>query len=155
MLNETISRLRITVDRHFGEPARMQGAAADINQVILDLLANAARAIEVAGRVDGRIVVATLPSGDEITIEVRDNGCGMSPDLVTKAFDPFFTTKPPGHGMGLGLSVSHGIVASHGGRIDVSSEAGQGSCFRVVLPTRHTLSDRPAVVGPGVHRTPL
>ncbi len=135
MLTETMSRLRITVDRRLGDVPAIEGAVADLNQVFLDLLANAARAIEVAGNDDGRIEISTERADDVVVVEIRDNGCGIAPELIPKIFDPFFTTKPPGQGMGLGLSVSHGIIARHGGRIEVSSQPGQGSCFRVVLPT--------------------
>ena len=134
MLTETTSRLRITVDRQFGDIPPIEGAVADLNQVFLDLLVNSARAIEETGRDDGRIVIKTERLAEDIMIEIRDNGCGISPDVIPKIFDPFFTTKPLGEGMGLGLSVSHGIVTKQGGRIEVSSQHGQGSCFRVVLP---------------------
>jgi two-component system, NtrC family, sensor kinase len=135
MLNETMSRLRITVDRRFGDVPPIEGAVADLNQVFLDLLANSARAIEDTGRDDGRIEVTTEFGADDVVIEIKDNGCGISPESIPKIFDPFFTTKPPGQGMGLGLSVSHGIITKHGGRIEVSSQPGLGSCFRVVLPS--------------------
>jgi two-component system, NtrC family, sensor kinase len=65
---------------------------------------------------------------------VRDGGCGMAPELMRRIFDPFFTTRPPGQGAGLGLAVCHGIVTSLGGAIDVESQLGKGSCFRVTLP---------------------
>ena len=67
-------------------------------------------------------------------LSVRDTGEGMSPEIVEHIFDPFFTTKAAGEGTGLGLSVVHGIVASHGGTITVSSEQGLGSAFTVYLP---------------------
>ena len=79
-------------------------------------------------------MVATRHQAEEIVVEICDNGCGISSEVIPKIFDPFFTTKPLGQGMGLGLSVSHGIITSHGGHIDVTSEPGQGSCFRVFLP---------------------
>jgi two-component system, NtrC family, sensor kinase len=134
MLNETISRLRITVDRRFGSVPSIEGAVADLNQVFLDLLANSAKAIEDSGRDVGRIEVTTQHAADDVVIEIRDNGCGIAPEVIPKIFDPFFTTKPLGQGMGLGLSVSHGIISRRGGRIEVSSAPGAGSCFRVVLP---------------------
>ncbi len=134
MLNATMTRLRIDVDRHYGVIPPAQGAVADLNQVFLDLLANSASAIEAAGRPGGRIVVTTRCHDEGISIEIADNGCGMGPDVMKKIFDPFFTTKRQGDGMGLGLSVSHGIITCHGGRIEVTSETGVGSCFRVVLP---------------------
>jgi len=137
MLSETLDRLRIGVDRQFADVPRVEGAVADLNQVFLDLIANSAGAIQGSGQSDGRIVVATWSQGVEIVVEITDNGCGISPEVLPKIFDPFFTTKPPGKGTGLGLSVSHGIVARHGGRIEVQSQVGKGSCFRVVLPLRN------------------
>ena len=70
----------------------------------------------------------------EAVIEVVDTGTGIAPDRIARIFDPFYTTKPPGKGTGLGLSIAYGIVHDHGGRIDVESEPGRGSLFRVVLP---------------------
>ncbi|HSU67685.1 MAG TPA: HAMP domain-containing sensor histidine kinase, partial [Tepidisphaeraceae bacterium] len=67
-------------------------------------------------------------------IRVIDTGPGIPPHIREKIFDPFFTTKPQGQGTGLGLSISHGIVAEHGGRIDVESEPGKGATFIVWLP---------------------
>ena len=67
-------------------------------------------------------------------LEVADNGPGMDPDVATRAFEPFFTTKPQGVGTGVGLSVCHGIVAAHGGRIELDTAQGEGARFRVHLP---------------------
>jgi PAS domain S-box-containing protein len=147
MLSDTLARQRVGVDRAFGELPRIQAAAADLNQVFLDLLSNSAGAIESAGRTAGRITISTACTPLEISIEICDNGCGISPFDLKKIFDPFFTTKPPGQGRGLGLSVSHGIIAAHGGRIEVASRLGEGSCFRVVLPAAaraETLEPEPA-----------
>ena len=71
-----------------------------------------------------------------MVVEVRDDGCGIRPEHRSKLFEPFFTTKPVGQGTGLGLSVSFGIVRDHGGAIEVESEVGRGSTFRVRLPLR-------------------
>jgi PAS domain S-box-containing protein len=135
LLSEDIARLRIAVECRLGELPPVQ-AAADLNQALLDLLTNAVAAIEESGRPDGRIAVASDRVGDEIVVEVRDNGVGIPPEILGRIFDPFFTTRPVGRGRGLGLSVTHSIVAGHGGRIDVESDAGSGSCFRIVLPAR-------------------
>jgi len=73
-----------------------------------------------------------------VEIRIRDNGSGVSPDVMTKMFNPFFTTKPAGEGTGLGLSLSHDIVVKqHGGRIDIETAAGKFTEFIVTLPRRH------------------
>lgn len=103
-----------------------------LNQVIMNLLVNAAHAIEDNG-------VITIRSGaddDHIWIEVSDTGKGMAPEILGKIFDPFFTTKPVGKGTGLGLSVSYNIIKKHQGEIQVNSRVGEGSTFRVVLPKK-------------------
>ncbi|AMV37986.1 ATP-binding protein [Planctomyces sp. SH-PL62] len=105
-----------------------------LNQVFLNLLVNAMQAIDAAQREHGRITVEAKVRGDQVCVEIRDNGCGMPPDVRAQIFDPFFTTKSAGEGTGLGLSITHGIVLDHGGRIEVESVPGEGACFRVVLP---------------------
>jgi CheY-like chemotaxis protein len=82
-----------------------------------------------------------LPGG-RVAVEVRDTGCGIAPENLGRIFDPFFTTKPPGVGTGLGLSICHGIVSAIGGEIQVRSEPGKGSTFRVILPVE-SASDEP------------
>jgi signal transduction histidine kinase len=69
-------------------------------------------------------------------IEVADNGTGIDPEILPKLFDPFFTTKEVGEGTGLGLSIVHNIVRAHGGHVEVDSQLGVGTCFRVYLPLR-------------------
>ena len=109
--------------------------ATQISQVALNLLVNAAQAIEGSGKTDpGRIEITTRREGDFYLLEVADNGCGIDPESIPRLFDPFFTTKPVGEGTGLGLSISHGIVTGHGGRIDVEGSPGVGTRFRVFLP---------------------
>ncbi|MFI5378257.1 MAG: sensor histidine kinase [Tepidisphaerales bacterium] len=105
---------------------------AKINQVVMNLLANAIDACADNGRVHVR--TATEPGG--VRIEVIDDGCGIPPDIRTRIFDPFFTTKPPGEGTGLGLSISYGIIEDHRGAIEVDSEAGKGSTFIIHLPLK-------------------
>jgi PAS domain S-box-containing protein len=103
---------------------------AKINQVVLNLVMNA---IDACGD-GGRVTVRSRNSPTGVYIEIEDSGTGIEPEIRNKIFDPFFTTKPQGKGTGLGLSISHGIVADHGGRIEVDSEPGKGSTFRVHLP---------------------
>lgn len=105
----------------------------EIRQVILNLLINAADAVEGGS---GSIEIRAFPDGAEKTVvlEVGDNGCGMSGEELTHAFDPFFSTKPAGEGTGLGLSIAHNIVTSHGGRLEAESKKGSGTLIRLVLP---------------------
>jgi PAS domain S-box-containing protein len=105
-----------------------------ISQVVLNLLVNAVQAVEATGRTDGLVAVETRRVGDELLIEVADNGTGIDPVNLPKLFDPFFTTKDVGEGTGLGLSIADNIVRGHGGRIEVDSQAGSGTKFRVWLP---------------------
>ena len=103
---------------------------SQLNQVFLNLLINAAQAIES----HGIITIRTGQEGQNVWVEIEDTGKGIKPEHLDRIFDPFFTTKPVGSGTGLGLSMSYGIVQKHGGSIEVKSEVGKGTVFRVVLP---------------------
>ncbi len=103
---------------------------SQINQVFLNLLINAAHAIE--GK--GTIVVRTGYDDKVVWVEIEDNGSGIAPEHLDHIFEPFFTTKPVGKGTGLGLSIVYGIVQGHQGTIAVKSEVGKGTVFRVALP---------------------
>lgn len=104
-----------------------------LRQVVLNLLNNAAHAVER----DGVITVRTrAQSRDRLVLEVSDTGPGIPPENVGKIFNPFFTTKPPGKGTGLGLSICHNIVTRLGGNISVASEKGKGATFFIELPAR-------------------
>jgi PAS domain S-box-containing protein len=103
---------------------------SQINQVFLNLLINAAHAIEDKGT----IVVRTGYDDKVVWVEIEDNGSGIAPAHLDHIFEPFFTTKPVGKGTGLGLSIVYGIVQGHQGTIDVKSEVGKGTVFRVALP---------------------
>jgi signal transduction histidine kinase/CheY-like chemotaxis protein len=112
--------------------------AAQLQQVILNLIVNAEQAI-LQGRGEesrpGRIHLRTRRlAGDRIALEVSDDGPGISPEAVSRIFDPFFTTKPPGVGTGLGLSIAYGIVREHGGEVSVESLAGHGATLTIELP---------------------
>jgi two-component system, cell cycle sensor histidine kinase and response regulator CckA len=113
----------------------VEGNAARLGQVMLNLLINASQALPEAQPEHNEIRVATRtdPAGRAL-IEVQDTGEGITPENLGRLFDPFFTTKPVGVGTGLGLSICHGIVTSMGGEIQVESAPHQGSLFRVVLP---------------------
>jgi signal transduction histidine kinase len=131
---------RIRVERSYGDLPPWLCQPGKLNQVFLNLLANAVDAIfekEPPGD-DETIRVATRLEEQDgrfvALVEIADTGVGMTPEVQERLFQPFFTTKEVGKGVGLGLAISHGIVAELGGRIEVESEAGHGSTFRVVLP---------------------
>jgi signal transduction histidine kinase len=102
-----------------------------VNQVFLNLLLNAVQACDRGGTVTAR---TQAEPGKGVVVEIQDNGSGIKREHLPHLFEPFFTTKPVGEGTGLGLSVSFGIVRDHGGAIEVESEVGRGSTFRVRLP---------------------
>ena len=104
--------------------------ATQIEQVFINLINNAVQAMPDRGALHIRL---TQADGYAVT-SFADTGTGIAPEHLHRIFDPFFTTKPEGQGTGLGLSVGYGIVASHGGRIEVSSVVGQGSTFTIYLP---------------------
>jgi signal transduction histidine kinase len=143
LLVPTISRrssVRTTLPRHLPP---VLGNAAQIHQIVLNLVGNASEALPEQG---GSIAISTeraslearsaraldLPPGHYVRLRVADNGRGMSPETRARIFDPFFTTKPKGRG--LGLAAVHGIVRSHGGAIRVESAPGAGTTFDIFLP---------------------
>ena len=122
---------RITLTRDYGEIPQVNCYAAQLNQVWMNLLVNAAQAI---GEAEGEVLVKTRCEGRTVIVAVSDTGNGITAEQLKKIFDPFFTTKPIGEGTGLGLSISHGIVERHGGRIEVESALGLGTTFTIFLP---------------------
>jgi two-component system, NtrC family, sensor kinase len=114
----------------------VSGSPGRMCQVFVNLLVNAAQAADspsVAGPV--RVEVDASEAGGEIVATIRDTGPGMAPDHLARIFDAFFTTKSSENGTGLGLSIARAIVADHGGRIEVTSELGKGTTFRITLPS--------------------
>ncbi|WP_422924924.1 sensor histidine kinase [Singulisphaera sp. PoT] len=142
MLSDLLARQQISVVRDFGDLPLLECAPAHINQVLLNLLMNGMQAIEATGKAFGKIEISTCRNNDEIIINIADDGCGIPPEILSKIFDPFFTTKPVGRGTGLGLSLTHGIIAEHGGRIEVESTVGVGTRFRILMPSRRN-ANRP------------
>ncbi len=120
----------VEIERDFGDLPQVRCFAGQLNQVFMNLLMNACDALE--GR--GRIAIRTRPEGDTVLLEFEDNGAGMPEEVRDRIFEPFYTTKPVGQGTGLGLSLSHGIVESHGGTLEVESVLGEGTTFRMRLP---------------------
>jgi signal transduction histidine kinase len=134
-LNIVASEIKFKADivKEYGDIPDIECLPSQLNQVVLNLVVNAAQAM---GDARGRIVIRTGTEAGLVWLEVADNGRGIAPDTLKRIFEPFFTTKPVGQGTGLGLSLSYGIVQKHQGRIDVDSVVGQGTTFRVTLPIR-------------------
>jgi signal transduction histidine kinase len=126
---------RIEVVKQYGELPQIECSPSQLNQVFLNLLTNAAHAIEG----EGRIYIHTVAEQRGVGIRILDTGCGMSETVRQRIFEPFFTTKPIGRGTGLGLSIVFRIIEDHGGRIDVLSTPGKGSEFVIHLPLRQTV----------------
>jgi two-component system NtrC family sensor kinase len=124
---------RMAVTRALGPQAIVSANADQLIQIFMALLLNAADATEQKGQ-HANVTVRTSVATATATIEIIDNGVGIPRSEVGKLFEPFYTTKPPGRGTGLGLSICYGLVADHGGRLEVESTPGSGSTFRIVLP---------------------
>lgn len=135
----------IELDRHLDAPRDLIDADAEqLNQTFINFFLNAIQAMKRPGTLTVRTALvhpppeaarlAGQPDGARIQVDVQDTGCGIAPENLDKIFDPFFTTKE--HGVGLGLSVSHGIVREHGGTIEVESKKGEGTVFHVQFPLR-------------------
>jgi two-component system NtrC family sensor kinase len=123
-------KYKAEVRKEFGDLPLVPCRPSQINQVIMNLLVNAAQAIPHRGEI---VVRTSLHDGGGL-IEISDTGNGIAPEHLDRIFEPFFTTKPVGQGTGLGLSLSYGIVRDHGGWIKADSELGRGTRFRVWLP---------------------
>jgi len=129
---------RIEIHREYGDIPRIQGYAGKLNQVFMNLLANAFHAV----RDQGDVWIRTRSSNGAVEIEIEDNGVGIPKENLKRIFEPFFTTKPVGQGTGLGLSISYGIIEQHRGRIHVTSVAQKGSKFTVRLPVFQEKGER-------------
>ncbi len=112
---------------------------AQLNQVFMNVIVNACQAIQAQTTqtrhsTPGILTIRTFERGEKLAIQFEDNGCGMSVETQAKIFEPFFTTKPAGGGMGLGLSISYGIIQNHGGSLDIDSVLGRGTLLTIWLP---------------------
>jgi signal transduction histidine kinase len=121
---------RVSVQRRYGDLPPVECIRSQIDQVFLNVLANAAQAIPGPGT----ITVETTREGEIAVVAISDTGPGIPADVLGRIFDPFFTTKPVGEGTGLGLSISYEIVKKHGGEIRASSTPGQGATFTIRIP---------------------
>ena len=123
-------KYKAEVVKKYGDLPNIDCIPSQINQVIMNLVVNAAQAFEESGT----ITITTGRDDEQIFIEVADNGSGIDPEVQERIFEPFFTTKPIGVGTGLGLSISYSIIEKHHGRLLLESELGKGTAFTIWLP---------------------
>ena len=144
-LNDLVTSLAKMVRRVLGEdidlqlqlsakPVAIHADPGLIDQVLMNLVINARDAMPSGGTLRVQTLARTWPTGEQAVIRVADTGVGIPPDRLSRIFDPFYTTKEAGKGSGLGLATAFGIVAQHGGRIEVASTVGKGTTFEVILP---------------------
>jgi signal transduction histidine kinase len=126
------------VTKEYGDLPHVWCNMGQLNQVFLNILVNAAHAIEV----QGEITITTWEDNGNVLIAISDTGNGIKPENVKRIFDPFFTTKEVGKGTGLGLAIAYDIITNkHGGTINVASEVGVGTTFTIILPIEKKIQD--------------
>jgi PAS domain S-box-containing protein len=133
----------IRLEEEIAPTPAISGEAGQLQQVIVNVVTNAAQAI---GTAQGKVAVRLQcePEDARLRLSIVDTGCGMDEATLARIFEPFFTTKQVGEGTGLGLSVAHGIIKEHGGRIDVASKPGEGTRFDILLPVARAAADAAA-----------
>jgi signal transduction histidine kinase len=137
LIAKNIVKHKATVSKFYGEIPEIECSPSQINQVFLNIITNAAQAIETQGEI---VITTKLYDPDHVAIRIADTGCGIPEENLSKIRDPFFTTKEVGTGTGLGLSIVDEIVRSHFGELQVESEVGKGSAFTVILPIKRPRS---------------
>lgn len=140
LLARPVLKTRVKVVKEYGDIPFVSCSPSQINQVFLNVITNAAQAIEAD--VGGTIIVQTRTAGDRVQVLIRDNGKGIPAAILPKIFEPFFTTKKVGEGTGLGLSISRKIVEEHGGSINIESIVGKGSVAMISLPASQELKQQ-------------
>ncbi|ACF14109.1 integral membrane sensor signal transduction histidine kinase [Chloroherpeton thalassium ATCC 35110] len=143
IIAKNVVKHRAEVEKDYDPNAVAECFPAQLNQVFLNLITNAAQAIEVdssengvSERKVGKIIITTAIENDFVLIKFQDNGKGISPENLKRVFEPFFTTKPVGEGTGLGLAIVMKIIEHHGGKITVKSGVGKGTVFEVRIPKK-------------------
>jgi signal transduction histidine kinase len=137
MLLQNELKYKCTVNTNLKATREVECFPSEINQVLVNLIVNAAQAMKSSG---GVLEVSTEDAKDAVLIRVKDNGVGISAENLPKLFSPFFTTKPAGEGTGLGLAISYGIVHKHGGKLLVASSVGVGTEFTIEIPYQAVVS---------------
>jgi signal transduction histidine kinase len=132
VIANNVLKARVEVIKRYGDIPPVACSPSQINQVLLNIMTNAAQAIE---HEEGRLLLKTEAEGAWVRVSIQDNGKGIPAEHLSKIFDPFFTTKPVGQGTGLGLSISYQIIQAHSGTIQVASVPGKGTKFVISLPT--------------------
>lgn len=125
-------KYKATLEKDFGDIPLIECNLGQLNQVFMNILLNAAQAIDI----QGEIHIKTWAENDNVLVSIADTGCGMPPEVINRIFEPFFTTKEVGKGTGLGLSICYEIIKKHCGEIKVDSKTGEGTTFTVKIPAR-------------------
>jgi two-component system, NtrC family, sensor kinase len=133
VIAKNIVKHKANITKFYGEVPEIQCSPSQINQVFLNIITNAAQAIETHGEI---AITTRLHDANHVAIRISDTGCGIPEENLSKIRDPFFTTKEVGTGTGLGLSIVDEIIRSHHGQLLVESQVGKGSVFTVVLPIK-------------------
>ena len=131
-------KYKTKVTKEYGKLPEIKCYPQQLNQVFMNILVNAAQAIEK----QGKIHLSTLADDGYVEIKIRDTGSGIPEEHLSKIFDPFFTTKEVGKGTGLGLNVAYNIIKKHNGTIDVKSEVGKGTEFNIRIPVDFKTNDK-------------
>jgi len=133
LIAKNVVKHKANIRKFYGEVPEIQCSPSQINQVFLNIITNAAQAIETQGEI---VITTKMYDADHVAIRIADTGCGIPEENLSKIRDPFFTTKEVGTGTGLGLSIVDEIIRSHHGELLVESQVGKGSAFTVVLPIK-------------------
>src|SRR5262249_15487304 len=134
VIAKNIVKHKANVRKFYGEIPEIQCSPSQINQVFLNIITNAAQAIEKHGEI---VITTKLYDAQHVAISIADTGGGIPEETQSKISDPFFTTKEVGTGTGLGLSIVDEFIRSHNGNLLIESEVGKGSVFTMVLPIKH------------------
>ncbi|WP_341734044.1 MAG: ATP-binding protein [Microcoleus anatoxicus] len=148
ILNSKI-KTAIKVIKKYGKLPLVECYPSQLNQVFMNITANAADALLSNPNLRNKEIeiITEIAGVDRVVVKIRDNGTGIDPDVINKLFDPFFTTKPVGKGTGLGLSISYQIIEKHQGKIEVTSELGEGAEFAIYLPVKSRIREAACLCG--------